>query len=161
MGWWSYESSAEVQASLPDAWHYFSDLEGVIEWNENLVSHEVVKGPPNEVGSIVILHYKHGKQETSTTVTTLEREEQRRIVQNYVSGDTESVGTAVFESVDFDTTRISMSIRFDMQNVSFWSRPVRKALVKVMAKDMLGRFSTFLAGDQAAKLESILEEDAQ
>lgn len=159
MAWWSYERSVDVDATLVDAWHYFCDLEGVTEWNENLVGSEVLQGPPNENGSVVVLHYKHGDKESSTTVTTLQRDDLKLIEQSYVSDGNESIGTATFESIDFDSTRISMNIRFDMSNFSVFSRPLRKTLVKVMARDMMMRFGDYMTELRVAQLVSEIKEE--
>lgn len=161
MAWWSYERSVEVDATLVDAWHYFCDLEAVNDWNENLVGHEVIKGPPNENGSIVVMHWKHGNKESSTTVTTLQRDELKLIEQSYVSAGNESIGTAVFKAIDFDSTRISINIRFDMSNVSLVSRPLRKTMVKVMARDMVMRFGDYMTELRAAQLVSDFKEEAE
>ncbi|MGH2957979.1 MAG: SRPBCC family protein [Solirubrobacterales bacterium] len=160
MGWWSYERTVEIDAALVDAWHYFSDLEGVVEWNDNLVGHEILTGPPNEAGSVVVLHYDHGGKKSSTTVTTLEREDLKRIEQKYVSDGNESIGTAVFQSIDFDSTQISMTIRFDMSNFSLVSRPLRKTLVKIMARDMMMRFGDFMTERRVAQLVSDIKEES-
>lgn len=159
MGWWSYERTAEIDADLADAWHYFSDLEGVIEWNDNLVGHEVIKGPPNDVGSVVVLHYKHGDRESSTTVTTLKREERKYIEQSYVSDGNESIGIAVFDASDPDSTQISMTMKFDMSNFALISRPLRKAMVKVMARDMMTRFGDFMTRRRVDQLVSEIKEE--
>ncbi|MBJ7354268.1 MAG: hypothetical protein JHC98_05530 [Thermoleophilaceae bacterium] len=122
MGWWSFEHTAEVDATLVDALHHFSDLEGVVDWNDNFVGHEILKGSPNENGSI---------------------------------------GTAVFEPIDFDSTRISMTMRFDVSNFSLVSRPLRKALVKVMARDMTTRFGDSMTQRRVDQLVSEIKEESE
>lgn len=141
---WAFEKSVDVVASLDDAWHYFSDLEGVDEWNDNLVSHEIIKGPPNEVGSEVILHYEHGKSKSSTRVFTRVREAPTRIVQDFEADGVSYTGTALLEDIGDGVTHVTIIMEFDMSNFSRISWPLRKGLVKVMAKDMLSRYSEFL-----------------
>lgn len=157
MAEWSYERRFEVDAALTDAWHFFSDLEGVVEWNKNLIGHEVIKGPPNEVGSEVNLRFRHGDQETESYVTTLEREELKRIVQSYRSGDHTSVGEAVFSPEGFDRTAVTMTMRFEMSTVPWLSRPLRKTMVKVMARDMIDRYSAFLTARTVDALQATFE----
>jgi hypothetical protein len=74
----------------------------------------------------------------------LERVEGSRLVQSYISDGNASVGTASFESLGPDRTRVSMSISFEMSTVPFWTRPLRKQLVKLMARDVLTRYGDFV-----------------
>lgn len=141
---WSFQKSVDVVASLEDAWHYFSDLEGVDEWNENLVGHEVIKGPPNEVGSEVVLHYRHGKSESSNRVFTRVREAPTRIVQDFDADGHKYSGTAELEDIGDGVTHVTITMDFDLAKIPRIQRPLRKAMVKLMAKDMLARYSEFL-----------------
>lgn len=154
MATWSLSKAADVMASLEDAWHFFSDLEGVEEWNDHLVGHEIIKGPPNEVGSEVVLHYDHGKTKSSTRVFTRVREAPTRIVQEFESDGNKYTGIAEFEYIGDGVSRVEMTMDFDMSNFSRISWPLRKAMVNVMAKDMLARYSEFLMRRAAQDLQT-------